>query len=92
MSVDELVGSAGVLLLLSAFAMNARGRIAHTSTAYALMNASGAGLACYASYLIAYRPFVVLEGTWCLVALLALRGGDEHTRTSAPSSNAEGGT
>jgi len=32
----------------------------------------GAGLACYASWRIDFLPFVVLEGTWALVALAAL--------------------
>ena len=36
------------------------------------MNIAGAGLACYASYLIRYLPFVILEATWMMVSLLAL--------------------
>ena len=42
------------------------------------MNFIGAGLACAAAALIPFLPFVVLEGTWSLVALVALvtgRGG-----------------
>jgi len=29
-------------------------------------------VACFASYQIGFMPFVVLEATWCLVALVAL--------------------
>ena len=36
------------------------------------MNAAGAGLACWASYLLGFFPFVVLEGIWSLVAVVAL--------------------
>jgi hypothetical protein len=37
-----------------------------------VMNIIGAGLACYASYLIDYLPFVILEGTWTLVSIYGL--------------------
>jgi hypothetical protein len=39
---------------------------------YPALNCIGAGLACYASWLIDYYPFVVLEGVWMLVSLFAL--------------------
>ena len=47
------------------------------------MNFVGAGLACAAAALIPFLPFVVLEGTWSLVALVALvsgRGGIKGLR------------
>lgn len=72
MNLIDLVGSVGVLLLLLAFALNAAGRLPAAGILYQLLNAIGAGLACAASYLIGFIPFVVLEGTWCLVALVAL--------------------
>jgi hypothetical protein len=36
------------------------------------MNAVGAAIAAYASWQIDFMPFVVLEGTWSVVAFLAL--------------------
>ncbi|AAM31595.1 hypothetical protein MM_1899 [Methanosarcina mazei Go1] len=39
---------------------------------YAMLNVVGAGLSCYASILIDYMPFVILEGTWALVAFIGL--------------------
>jgi hypothetical protein len=36
------------------------------------MNVIGAALACYASFLIDYWPFVILEGTWVLVSIYGL--------------------
>ena len=68
----DLVGSIGVALLLAAFVLNAFGRLPSDSRWYSLANVIGAGLAAIASALIGYLPFVVLEGTWCLVALVRL--------------------
>ena len=39
---------------------------------YARERITGAGLACIASYLISYLPFVILEATWTLVSVIAL--------------------
>ncbi len=74
LTFPELVGSVGVFLLLVAFFLNLFGRIRHTARSYQLMNAVGAGLSCYASYLIGFAPFVLLEGTWSVVAVVALVG------------------
>ncbi len=68
----EMVGSIGVFVLLVAFFLNLFGRLRPTAAIYQVMNVLGAGLSCYASYLIGFYPFVVLEGTWSLVALVAL--------------------
>jgi hypothetical protein len=38
------------------------------------LNIIGAGLSCYASVLIRYWPFVVLEGCWVLVSIAGLAG------------------
>ena len=68
----DVVGSIGVGLLLLAFLLQLMGRLAAGSVTYALLNTVGAGLACCASALLPYWPFVVLEGTWTLVSLGAL--------------------
>ncbi len=67
-----LVGSIGVALLLGAFVANLVGWLAPTSRCYLGLNALGAAIAAYASYQIDFAPFVVLESTWCLVALVHL--------------------
>ncbi len=67
-----LVGSIGVALLLGAFFANLVGWLAPTSRSYLALNALGAAIAAYASYQIDFAPFVVLESTWCLVALVHL--------------------
>lgn len=71
MSFAELVGSVGVFLLLTAFFLNLVGVMSVNGLAYICLNLSGAGLACYASYLVDFMPFVVLEGTWAVVAAFA---------------------
>jgi hypothetical protein len=71
-SASEWIGSAGVALLLTAFFLNLFGFLDRRAHSYQTMNAVGAGLSCYASYLIGFVPFVVLEGTWSVVALVAI--------------------
>ena len=72
MTFTEAVGSIGVFLLLAAFLMNLIGRLSADSLVYVGLNFVGAGLACYASWLLDFLPFVVLEGTWAVVAAFAL--------------------
>ena len=80
--MSTLIGSVGVALLLLAFFLNLFGFLA-TGRRYALLNLVGGALSAYASYLIDYMPFVVLEGTWAIVALVALlrRSGDTSHAT-----------
>ena len=72
MGLAEVLGAAGVSLILVAFLANLAGRLAGHSPLYQSLNAIGAALACISSLLIGFWPFVVLEGTWCLAAVLAL--------------------
>ena len=71
-SIADLIGSAGVFILLLAFVLNLLNKISRDSLIYILMNIIGAALACYASYLINYIPFIILEGVWTVVSLIAL--------------------
>lgn len=68
----DLLGTVGVALLLLAFLLNLSGKLSQKSRAYAGLNVVGAGLSCAAAFLIPFTPFVVLEGTWALVALVSL--------------------
>jgi hypothetical protein len=72
LDVNDWIGLAGVAILLFAYLLNLSGKLDQKSVAYILMNVIGAGLACLASYLINYFPFVILEGVWTLVSLFAL--------------------
>ncbi|HJR23599.1 MAG TPA: hypothetical protein VJ822_18335 [Dongiaceae bacterium] len=68
----EAIGFVGVTLLLVAFFLNLFRLLKADSTAYLALNLIGAGLACASSYLIDFLPFVLLEGTWAIVAGVAL--------------------
>lgn len=67
-----VVGSLGVAGLLLAFALNLFGVLDQQSRLYIWINFVGAALSCWASMLIAYMPFVVLEGAWAVVAAVGL--------------------
>ena len=71
-SLSEALGTVGVTLLLIGFFLNLFGLTRRQSLNYLILNLVGGGLACYASFLIEFFPFVLLEGTWTVVALLGL--------------------
>ena len=81
----DWVGAAGVSLLLLAFALNVFGALDRKSMSYSLINAIGASLAAYASWLISYLPFLVLESTWCLVSLIAIASVMLRKREDVPT-------
>jgi hypothetical protein len=66
------IGSLGVALLLLAFLLNVFRLLRMEGYPYIVLNLVGASLACYSSCLIDFMPFVVLEGTWAVVAGIAL--------------------
>ncbi len=68
----DIIGSVGVFILLLAFVLNLLNKISRENIIYIIMNIAGAGLACYASYLINYLPFIILEGVWKFVSIIAL--------------------
>jgi hypothetical protein len=72
LDTNDWIGFTGVTILLAAFLLNLFGKISKDRLLYILLNIIGAGLACLASYFINYMPFVILEGTWTLVSVLAL--------------------
>ena len=72
MRTAGVAATAGVSLLLLAFSLNLAGRLERRSLAYQSMNVVGAGLSCYAAVLIAFWPFVALEGCWAAVAAVSV--------------------
>lgn len=78
MSTSDWMGTIGVgLILIAYFCSTFHWMSAHSRTFF-FLNTAGAALSCYASYLIAYWPFVVLEGTWTIVSLVGwIRAGDQ---------------
>ena len=68
MTQATLLASTGVALLLTAFLFNLFRLMRADGYAYLALNLAGAGIACYSAYLISFMPFVILEGTWAVVA------------------------
>lgn len=72
MTFSDIIGTIGVGLILIAYFCNIAGKLKSSSILFLGLNILGSGLACYASLLINYWPFVILEGTWFLVSLYGL--------------------
>ncbi|MGI8600187.1 MAG: CBU_0592 family membrane protein [Chitinophagaceae bacterium] len=72
MNLNDWIGIIGVGLILLAFFGHTFKLISGDSLLFFALNFIGAGLACYASYLIRFWPFVVLEGIWTLVSLIGI--------------------
>jgi hypothetical protein len=72
MTITDWTGAIGVTLLLIAFFLNLVGRIAKEGFVYLFLNVVGAGLACLASVMLRYLPFIILEGCWTLVSTAGL--------------------
>ena len=72
MNMTDLIGSAGVGLILLAYFLGTEKLMKTDSKMYFVLNIVGAGLATTASLLLQYWPFVILEATWTLVSLYGL--------------------
>ncbi len=72
MSLSDILGSIGVLILLIAFGLNALKLIKNDKAPYFIMNIVGASIAGYSSYMIQFLPFVILEFFWVLVSCWGL--------------------
>jgi hypothetical protein len=72
MNNNDIVGTIGVGLILLAYFLNTFSLIPKDGTLFFMINILGAGLACYASVLINYVPFIILEGVWCIVSIAGL--------------------
>lgn len=72
MNYNDIIGTIGVSLILLAFVLNVFSVISNKGVFFLLLNLLGASLACYASVLINYTPFIILEGVWALVSLVGL--------------------
>jgi hypothetical protein len=72
MDTVDWVGFIGVSLILLAYILNVLGKLKHKDLTFILLNLIGAGMACMASVLMEYIPFIVLEGVWTIVSLITL--------------------
>jgi len=72
MEMTDWLGAIGVFLILAAYFLNVTGKIDSKSFRYVILNFVGAVLACVASILLHYIPFIILEAMWALVSLKVL--------------------
>lgn len=72
MTTTDSIGFIGVAILLIAYFLNVTDKIGKDSLVYLQMNFIGAGLACLASVLMNYLPFIILEGSWTIVSAFGL--------------------
>ncbi len=68
MTLTDWIGFIGVTILLIAYFLNLTNRLSKESLGYLSLNFIGAGIACFASILLDYMPFIILEGSWTIVS------------------------
>ena len=72
MTTTDIIGFIGITILLIAYFLNLNGKLEKDSLVYLQMNFIGAGLACLASVLMKYLPFIILEGCWTIVSAFGI--------------------
>jgi hypothetical protein len=72
MTTTDIIGFIGVAILLIAYYLHLTDKIGKDSLVYLQMNFFGAGLACLASVLMKYLPFIILEGCWTIVSAFGI--------------------
>lgn len=72
MTLIDWIGFVGVFQILLAYVLQVTGKLDSNHLAFILLNLIGASLACLASVLMNYIPFIILEAVWALVSLISL--------------------
>jgi len=72
MAPSDIIATIGVSILLIAFFLQNLKVLGSEGVTYNLLNMTGAAIAGYASLLISFMPFVILECVWCMVALFGI--------------------
>lgn len=72
MSVNDIIGTLGVTIILIAYFLNIFAIINKEGVLFYSLNIIGGIIACIASILIHYLPFIILEGTWTIVSIFGL--------------------
>ncbi len=72
MTNTDWIGFIGVFQILLAYFLNVFGKISTKDLSFILLNIFGAGMACLASIMMNYIPFIILEGAWTLISVLSL--------------------
>ena len=72
MTIIDWIGTLGVFQILLAYFLNVTGKISNNDLSFILLNLIGATMACLASILLNYWPFIILETIWALVSIYSL--------------------
>ncbi|MEO5776327.1 MAG: hypothetical protein ABIQ27_05445 [Flavobacterium sp.] len=72
MNTTDIIGTIGVSLILIAYFLNIFSLIKKDGNLFYILNIFGGAIACFSSYLIRFWPFVILEGTWAVISVVAL--------------------
>ena len=72
MTTVDYIGTIGVSILLLAYLLLLLKAVTASNRIYIWMNILGAGLSTLASVFLKYIPYIILEGTWMLVSIVAL--------------------
>lgn len=72
MDTVDWIGFIGVFQILLAYMLNVFGKLEKEDLTFIILNFVGASLACTASVLMQYMPFILLEGVWAMVSLITL--------------------
>ncbi len=80
MTQIDWIGFIGVTILLVAYFLNLTDKLQKDSITYLLLNLFGAAIACTASVLLKYLPFIILEGCWTIVSIIGLINHSKNNR------------
>ncbi|RMA58074.1 CBU_0592 family membrane protein [Ulvibacter antarcticus] len=72
MNTIDWIGFVGVFQILLAYLLNIAGKLKTDDLTFIVLNLIGASMACLASILMEYLPFIILEGIWAIVSLISL--------------------
>lgn len=81
MTLVDWLGFLGVFQILLAYVLQVLGKLSKDHLAFILLNFLGASLACLASVLMEYIPFIILEAVWALVSLMSLISYGKYKRS-----------
>jgi len=74
LSYGAILAYLGMVMILSAFVLETRGRLQSKQTPYLMLMAIGSFLLAVRAALIEEWAFLILEVVWCLAALMTLIG------------------
>ncbi|EAQ49231.1 MULTISPECIES: CBU_0592 family membrane protein [Leeuwenhoekiella] len=72
MTLVDWLGALGVFQILLAYVLNLAKKVTTSDWFFLLLNTIGASMACSASILLEYWPFIILEGVWAFTSLISV--------------------